>query len=55
MYEYPGGCNEDICLNIKIFEEQLKYLNDNNYKILTMDEFVKWKYGELELPKKVSY
>lgn len=32
------------------FEEQLKYLKDNNYKTLTMEEFRAWMYGERDLP-----
>ena len=51
----PGlkmGCNESICLEITKFEEQLKYLKDNGYKTLTMQEFRDWMYGEIELPKK---
>lgn len=46
------GCNENICLDIKNFREELDYLRDNNYKTLTMEEYRKWKYGEIELPEK---
>ena len=46
------SCNESICLESSKFEEQLKYLTDNDYKTLTIDEFKKWMYGEIELPKK---
>lgn len=45
-------CNEVICLDTKNFEEQLKYLNDNGYKTLTMSEYVDWYNGKIELPKK---
>jgi len=49
----PGEhCGQGICLNTNKFEEQLKYLKDNGYKTLTMDEFVDWMYGRIELPKK---
>lgn len=34
------------------FEEQMKYLSDNNYKTITIDEFYEWKKGRLELPLK---
>ena len=37
-------------ISVQNFEEQLKYLNDNDYKTLTMDEFRRWMYGEIELP-----
>lgn len=46
------GCNEGICLSVQKFEEQLKYLKDNGYKTLKMEEFRKWLYGEIELPAK---
>ena len=46
------SCNEGICLTTQKFEEELKYIKDNGYKALTMDEFVKWIYGEIEVPEK---
>lgn len=45
-------CNESICLEVTKFEEHLKYLKDNNFKTLTMEEFKKWMYGEIEIPSK---
>ena len=45
-------CNENICLDTAKFREQLDYLKNNGYKTLTMDEFTKWMYGEIELPAK---
>ena len=45
------GCNESICLDTDKLREQLQYLKDNNYKTLTMEEFKKWMYGEIELPE----
>lgn len=52
FYADGENCNETICLNIKKFEEQLKYLNDNGYKTLTMQEYIDWYNGKIELPKK---
>lgn len=52
FYSDGENCGQGICLNTRIFEEQLKYLNDNGYKTLTMDEFVKWIYGEIDIPNK---
>lgn len=46
------ACNERICLDIANFRQELDYLRDNGYKTLTMDEFTKWMYGEIELPQK---
>ena len=45
-------CNESICLEAKKFEEQLKWLKENNYKTLTINEFADWKDGYIELPDK---
>ena len=42
--------NQSIFISTKKFEEQLKYLKDNNYKTLTMWEFKQWIYGEIDLP-----
>ena len=50
--EALGGCNETICLPIQKFKEHLQYLKDNNFKTLTMEEFKKWMYGEIEIPSK---
>lgn len=47
-----NNCNEAICLRTDRFEEQLKYLKDNNFHTLTINEFVDWMYGEIEIPKK---
>ena len=46
------SCNENICLDVKVFRQHLDYLKNNGYKTLTMDEFTKWMYGEIELPSK---
>ena len=45
-------CNETICLETSKFEEHLKYLKENNFKTLTMEEFRAWMYGEIEVPNK---
>ena len=45
-------CNENICLQTSHFREQLDYLKNNNYKTLTIEEFTKWMYNEIELPEK---
>lgn len=45
-------CNETICLDTAKFEEHLKYLKDNNFKTLTMQEFVDWYNGKIEVPEK---
>ena len=54
FYDESAGesCNENICLDTKMFEKHLKYLKDNGYKTLTMEEFTEWMYGDLELPDK---
>ena len=46
------SCNESICLDTRKFEEQLKWLQDNHYKTLTINEFADWKDGYIELPSK---
>ena len=45
-------CEESICLDTSKFRQHLQYLKDNNYKALTMNEFVRWMYGEIDLPEK---
>ena len=52
FYNNNLSCGGSNCLHIDKFEEQLKYLTENNYKTLTMDEFVKYMYGEISIPSK---
>ena len=40
------------CISINKFEEHLKYLKENNFKALTMEEFRKYMYNEIEIPEK---
>ena len=47
-------CNELICEPVDKFREQLDYLKDNEFKVLTLTEFKDWMYGDIKLPKKVS-
>ena len=39
-------------IQVTTFENQLKYLHDNNYKTLTMDELYDWLVNGKEIPKK---
>ena len=50
-YDYPCE-HQAICLKMDKFREQLKWLNDNGYKTLTMKEFVDWMYGKIDIPEK---
>ena len=51
FYDGNNSCGIN-CININKFEEQLKYLQENNYKTLTMDEFRRWMYGQINVPQK---
>lgn len=46
------NCNQSICLDMDKFREQLQYLKENDFYTLTIQEFVSWMYGEIELPAK---
>lgn len=46
------GCTESICLEVSKFRAQLDYLRDNGYTTLTMDQFIKWYEGKIEVPEK---
>ena len=53
FYEsWDEGCHENLCVSMDKFRQQMKYLKDNNYYTLTIDEFKKWMYGEIEVPEK---
>ncbi|MFA5407940.1 MAG: polysaccharide deacetylase family protein [Bacilli bacterium] len=38
--------NEPEVITLSAFEEQMKYLNDNGYKTLTLDQLYDWKKGK---------
>lgn len=50
--EWSEDCHEDLCLQIDKFRQQLQYLKDNDYYTLTIEEFTKWMYGEIDIPEK---
>ena len=45
-------CGEGNCMDSREFERELYWLKVNNYKTLTINEFIKWMYGEIELPNR---
>ncbi|MCQ4635270.1 polysaccharide deacetylase family protein [Anaerovorax odorimutans] len=44
--------DEQWVASIEDFRQQMKYLHDNGYKTLSMDEFYDWYSGNREYPKK---
>lgn len=48
--EIGETCPDGNCKTVQDFEAELNYLKQNNYKTLTMEEFTKWMYNEIELP-----
>ena len=46
------SCDLGNCISTTKFEQHLKYLTENGYKTLTMEEFRAWIYGEIEIPSK---
>ena len=49
---YDENCHEALCENVDTFRKQLDYLKDNGYYTVSINEFTKWMYGEIELPEK---
>ena len=47
-------CGESICLTVQKFEEQLKYLKDNNFYTATMEDMALWMERKIRLPKKTT-
>ncbi len=55
FYQYQWeGCNETICLDVNRFEEQLKYLKDNNFYTASMEDMSLWMDKKIRLPKKTA-
>lgn len=51
-YHFLGECKEIICLDPSKFEQHLIYMKENHYKTITTQEFIDWKEGKIDLPKK---
>ena len=53
IYNSHGeDCYDSICLPLDTFEEHLKYLSENNYLTLTMEELELYMDGALRIPDK---
>ena len=53
IYNSHGeSCNESICLPLDTFEEHIKYLSENDYLTLTMEELELYMDGKLRIPDK---
>lgn len=54
FYDKDIESNEDnqFVMEVENFERQMKYLHDNNYKTLTLDEFYCWKENICEFDSK---
>ena len=52
MYHHVLSQDSFIASSIKNFDEQMKYLYENGWKTLSIDEFYQYKLGKLKLPKK---
>ena len=50
----PAGTEFETSLLIAedTFDEQMKYLHDNGFTTLTLDEFYDWYKGDIEVPEK---
>ena len=44
-----SSCKEKDCIDISFVKETLKYLKDNSYYTITLDEYNKWLNGEIRL------
>ena len=55
FYDLSKGqtnCRESICLEVSNFRKHLDYLRDNGFYTLTMNQFIRWIYGEIDVPAK---
>ena len=50
--ENTETCDEGNCQRVSTFRQQLDYLKENNFKTLSMQEFVDWMYGKIDIPEK---
>lgn len=45
---------KDLYTKVSDFRSEMKWLHDNGYRTLSMDEFYAWHRGSLELPRKAA-
>ena len=50
--EVKEDCADDRCITKKQFEEHIKYLNDNGFITITLEEYDAWLKGDKRLPEK---
>lgn len=46
----PNSEEQKWAITVENFEEQMKFLHNFKFKTLTLDEFYKWKKGEIKVP-----
>ncbi len=50
--EQAKECRQNICLRDYKYDEQMKYLKENNYYTATLEELELWIDGKINLPEK---
>lgn len=51
-YHELDHANDNFAVTSKAFEEQIKYLQGDGYHFVSLDEYIRYTKGELELPEK---
>ena len=49
---FSKSCKKSSCIPAQVFDQQMKYLKDNNYRVITMAEFLDFLYYQNAIPKR---
>ena len=49
---FKEKCEQSPCISSRVFDEQMKYLKDNGYRVIPMSEFLDFLYYRSAIPKR---
>jgi peptidoglycan/xylan/chitin deacetylase (PgdA/CDA1 family) len=50
--QFKEKCESSSCISAGIFDQQMKYLKDNGYRVIPMDEFLDFLHYRSAIPKR---
>ncbi len=50
--QFSEKCESSSCIPARVFDQQMKYLKDNGYRVISMDEFLDFLYYRSAVPKR---
>jgi peptidoglycan/xylan/chitin deacetylase (PgdA/CDA1 family) len=51
-HRFANHCNSPLCMPVHIFEQQMKYLDENGYRVISFSQFIDFLEYRHAIPKK---